>query len=389
MPLVDRMRPFTSTIFAEMSALAVQHDAINLGQGFPDTDGPASMLAAAVDAINGGDNQYPPGIGVPALRHAIVEHERAEYGFDLDPDSQVLVTVGATEAISGALLGLVEPGREVVMIEPYYDSYAACVALAGGLRKTVPLVPDGDGFVLDRDALAAAFSPNTAAVLVNSPHNPTGTVLGDDDLAEIARLAIEHDVVVISDEVYEHLVFDGRVQRPISSLPGMAERTLRISSAAKTFSCTGWKVGWLTGPADLVAAARAAKQFLSYVGSGPFQPAVAHALRHEMDWARRNAAELQRKRSVLSEALRTAGFDVHRSEAGYFVCADPRPLGYSDGAEFCRTLPTEVGVAAVPVSAFVDDTASWQHLVRFAFCKRDEVIAEAARRLRNLGTAGS
>ncbi|MGB3303890.1 pyridoxal phosphate-dependent aminotransferase [Gordonia sp. (in: high G+C Gram-positive bacteria)] len=383
MPLVDRMRPFTSTIFAEMSALAVEHDAINLGQGFPDTDGPASMLAAAVNAIKSGDNQYPPGIGVPALRHAIAEHERDFYGIELDADTQVLVTVGATEAISGAILGLVEPGREVVMIEPYYDSYAACVALAGGVRKTVPLVPDGDGFVLDRDALGAAFGPNTAAVLVNSPHNPTGTVLSNDDLAEIARLTVEHDAVAISDEVYEHLLFDGRRQTPLSTLPGMAERTLRISSAAKTFSCTGWKVGWLTGPANLVAAARAAKQFLSYVGSGPFQPAVAHALRTEMAWAERNGADLERKRTVLSDALRSAGFDVHRSEAGYFVCADIRPLGHTDGAQFCRELPAQVGVAAVPVSAFVDDTASWQHLVRFAFCKRDEVIAEAADRLRS------
>ncbi|MGB3696584.1 MAG: pyridoxal phosphate-dependent aminotransferase [Gordonia sp. (in: high G+C Gram-positive bacteria)] len=384
MPLVDRMRPFTSTIFAEMSALALTHDAINLGQGFPDTDGPASMLAAAVEAINGGDNQYPPGIGVPALRHAVAEHERACYGIELDADTQVLVTVGATEAISGALLGLVEPGSEVVMIEPYYDSYAACVALAGGTRKTVPLVPDGDGFVLDRDALAAAFGPDTAAVLVNSPHNPTGTVLGDDDLAEIARLTIAHDAIAICDEVYEHLLFDGRTQTPLSTLPGMAERTLRISSAAKTFNCTGWKVGWITGPADLVAAARAAKQFLTYVGSGPFQPAVAHALRTEMAWAAANAADLERKRNVLSDALRDAGFGVHRSEAGYFVCADPRPLGYTDGDRFCRELPARIGVAAVPVSAFVDDTASWQHLVRFAFCKRDEVIAEAAARLRGL-----
>lgn len=384
MPLVDRMRPFTSTVFAEMSALAVKHDAINLGQGFPDSDGPASMLAAAVDAIESGGNQYPPGIGVPSLRHAIAAHERDHYGIDRDPDSQVLVTVGATEAIAGALLGLVEPGREVVMIEPYYDSYAACVALAGGVRRTVPLVRDGDGFVLDRSALAAAFGPNTAAVLVNSPHNPTGTVLTDDDLAQIARLTIEYDAVAITDEVYEHLLFDGRGQHPLALLPGMAERTLRISSAAKTFACTGWKVGWITGPADLVAAARAAKQFLTYVGSGPFQPAVAHALRTEMAWVRANAADLARKRTVLSNALRTAGFDVHRSEAGYFVCADPRPLGYSDGFEFCREMPARIGVAAVPVSAFVDDDQPWRHLVRFAFCKRDEVIAEAAERLGSL-----
>ncbi|WP_051198867.1 pyridoxal phosphate-dependent aminotransferase [Gordonia shandongensis] len=384
MSLVARMAPFTSTIFAEMSALAVEHDAVNLGQGFPDTDGPASMLAAAVDAITGGRNQYPPGAGIPELREAISEQQRLDYGLDYRPDDQVLVTVGATEAIAGAILGTVEPGDEVVMIEPYYDSYAATVALAGGVRRTVPLVGDGDGFVLDREALAAAFGPRTSAVLVNSPHNPTGTVLSRDDLAEIARLAVEHDAIVISDEVYEHLMFDGRVHVPIATLPGMAERTVRISSAAKTFSCTGWKVGWLSGPPHLVAAARAAKQYLSYVGSGPFQPAVAHALRTERDWVRQTAADLERKRTLLSTALRETGFDVHRSEAGYFVCADPRPLGYDDGAQFCRDLPAVTGVAAVPVSAFVDDQDGWRHLVRFAFCKRDEVLDEAVARLERL-----
>ncbi len=300
---VERLRPFSSTIFAEMSALAVAHDAVNLGQGFPDTDGPASMLAAAKDAISTGHNQYPPGIGVPALRHAVARHQREHYGLDYDADSEVLITVGATEAIAGAIVGLVEPGREVVMIEPYYDSYAATVAMAGGVRRVVPLIADGDGFRLDRERLADAFGPKTSVVLVNSPHNPTGTVLSDDDLAEIARLCIEHDVVAVTDEVYEHLLFNGRTHTPLATLPGMRERTLRISSAAKTFNCTGWKVGWISGQSELVAAARAAKQFMTYVGSGPFQPAVAVALDNEMEWVRKSAAELEAKRDLLASAI--------------------------------------------------------------------------------------
>lgn len=277
-----RLRPFMTTIFAEMSALAVEHDAINLGQGFPDTDGPESMLEAARRAITDGHNQYPPGIGVPELRHAVARHQREHYDLDYDPDREVLVTVGATEAIAGAIVGLIEPGDEVIMIEPYYDSYAATVAMAGGVRRVVPLIPDGDGFRLDRDRLADAFGPKSAVLMLNSPHNPTGTVLSDDDLAEIARLCLEFDVIAVTDEVYEHLLFDGRTHTPLATLPGMRERTLRISSAAKTFNCTGWKVGWISGPPELIAATRTAKQYMSYVGSGPFQPAVAHALDNEM-----------------------------------------------------------------------------------------------------------
>lgn len=383
---VSRLRPFSSTIFAEMSALAVAHDAVNLGQGFPDTDGPAAMLDAARDAIFSGRNQYPPGLGVPELRAAVARHQREHYGLDYDPDTEILVTVGATEAIAGAVVGLTEPGREVVMVEPYYDSYAATVAMAGGIRRTVPLIADGDGFRLDRDRLAHAFGPDTALILVNSPHNPTGTVLHDDDLAEIARLCIEHDVIAVTDEVYEHLLFDGRTHTPLATLPGMRERTLRISSAAKTFNCTGWKVGWISGPAELVAAARAAKQFMTYVGSGPFQPAVALALDTEMEWVAKSAAGLEAKRDLLSSALADAGFGVHRSEATYFVCADPRPLGFDDGEQFCRMLPERIGVAAVPVSVFADHKEPWRHMVRFAFAKRDDVIAEAAQRLRRLGS---
>ncbi|WP_279103514.1 pyridoxal phosphate-dependent aminotransferase [Gordonia paraffinivorans] len=379
-----RLRPFMTTIFAEMSALAVEHDAINLGQGFPDTDGPESMLEAARRAITDGHNQYPPGIGVPELRHAVARHQREHYDLDYDPDREVLVTVGATEAIAGAIVGLIEPGDEVIMIEPYYDSYAATVAMAGGVRRVVPLIPDGDGFRLDRDRLADAFGPKSAVLMLNSPHNPTGTVLSDDDLAEIARLCLEFDVIAVTDEVYEHLLFDGRTHTPLATLPGMRERTLRISSAAKTFNCTGWKVGWISGPPELIAATRTAKQYMSYVGSGPFQPAVAHALDNEMGWVHHSAAALQSKRDMITAALLDAGFDVHRSEATYFVCADPRPLGIDDGIEFCRSLPGRIGVAAVPVSVFADDKAPWNHMVRFAFAKRDDVIAEAAERLRRL-----
>lgn len=382
--IVKRLQPFSSTIFAEMSQLAVEHDAINLGQGFPDTDGPEAMLAAAQEAIATGQNQYPPGPGIPALRAAVARHQLDHYGLHYDPDTEILITVGATEAIAGAIVGLTEPGSEVVMIEPYYDAYAAATAMAGAQRVTVPLVADGDGFVLDRDALAAAVTPDTALVVINSPHNPTGTVLSDDDLAAIAKACIDNDVVALTDEVYEHLLFDGRKHTPLATLPGMKERTLRVSSAGKTFNVTGWKVGWISGPAELIAAARAAKQYMSYVGSGPFQPAIAVALDNEMEWVKHSAAALQRKRDLISSALDDVGFEVHRSEGTYFVCADPRPLGYHDGAALCRDLPGRIGVAAVPVSAFVDHPEPWNHLVRFAFAKRDEVIEQAAERLRKL-----
>ncbi|EME23049.1 pyridoxal phosphate-dependent aminotransferase [Rhodococcus triatomae] len=382
---VERLRPFTSTIFAEMTALAVRTGAINLGQGFPDTDGPAAMLERARDAIAGGLNQYPPGPGMPELRAAIAADREARYGQKFDPDREVLVTVGATEAISATLLGLVEPGQEVVLVEPYYDSYAAAVALAGGVRRTVPLVADGAGFALDLDALRAAVSPRTRMLVVNTPHNPTGTVLSDAELAAIADIAVRNDVLVLSDEVYEHLLFDGRTHTPIATLPGMAERTVTISSAAKTFAVTGWKTGWACGPAELIDGVRAAKQFMSFVAGGPFQPAVAYALTHEIPWVTAQREALQRKRDVLGGALSEAGFDVRDSAGTYFVCADISPLTTSTNAlEFCRALPERVGVAAVPVSVFADHKEPWNQLVRFAFCKRDEVLAEAAERLHGL-----
>jgi N-succinyldiaminopimelate aminotransferase len=379
--LVPRLQPFTSTIFAEMTALAARTGAVNLGQGFPDTDGPAGMLETARSAISNGHNQYPPGPGIPELRNAVAEHRRTRYGLVHDPDTEVLITVGATEAISAALLALVHQGDEVLLVEPYYDSYAAAVALAGAARRCVPLVPDGDRFALDLDALAGAITPVTRVLLLNSPHNPTGTVLRRAELEGLAALAVEHDLLVITDEVYEHLVFEGAHHLPIATFPGMAQRTLSVSSAGKTFSVTGWKIGWVCGPARLVAAVRAAKQFLTFVGGAPFQPAVAYALRAEHDWVRAHRRVLEDKQQRLAAGLRTAGFGVRRSEGTYFVCADIRPLGYVDGVEFCRELPGRAGVVAVPVQVFVDEPAPWRHLVRFAFCKRNEVLDEAIARL--------
>ncbi|WP_407640513.1 pyridoxal phosphate-dependent aminotransferase [Actinokineospora iranica] len=367
-----------------MTALAARTGAVNLGQGFPDTDGPAGMLAAAQEAIASGINQYPPGPGRPELRAAIAA-SRARYGTAFDPDTEILVTVGATEAIAASLLALVEAGDEVILFEPYYDSYAASVAMAGATRKVVSLAEEPSGrFGLDVDALRAAVTPRTRVVLVNTPHNPTGTVLTRAELEAIAAVCVEHDLVAITDEVYEDLLFDGRAHVPLGSLPGMAERTLTISSAGKSFNCTGWKIGWVCGPADLVAAVRAAKQFLTFVGGAPFQPAVAHALRAESAWVAGLRDSLQDKRTRLSAGLAEAGFGVRAAEGTYFVCADVRPLGFTDGLQFCRDLPERVGVAAVPVQVFTDDPDRWRHLVRFAFCKRDDVLDEAIARLRRL-----
>ena len=375
------MRPFTSTIFAEMSALALRTGAINLGQGFPDTDGPPSLLADAAANITGGLNQYPPGPGIPALRAAVAEHQSRFHAMSVDPED-VLVTTGATEAIAAAVLGLCEPGDEVVTFQPYYDSYAATVALAGAVLKAVPLRPPSFGF--DADELRAAFSPRTRVVLLNTPHNPTGAVFTPAQLAQIGELAAEFGAVVVADEVYEHMVFSGHAHVPIATLPGMAERTLTISSAGKTFSVTGWKVGWVHGPSELVAAVRAAKQFLTYVSGAPFQPAIAAALALPDSFYSDLASGLQRKRDLLSDGLSAAGFTVYPSAGTYFVVTDVAALGVTDGAEFCWRLPELVGVAAVPVSVFCADPELGRTLVRFAFCKRDEVLAEAVSRLAGL-----
>lgn len=381
-PLVTRMTGFGSTIFAEMTQAALRYDAVNLGQGFPDTDGPQELLDIARESIASGLNQYSPAIGMPVLREAVAAHQQRFYDIEVDPDTQVLVTVGATEAIAAAILALVEPGEEVVTFEPFYDSYAASIALAGGVRRTVPLrFPD---LAVDEEALRAAFGPRTRAVLLNSPHNPTGKVFTRAELELVASLAREYDAVVISDEVYEHLTFDGTTHIPIATLPGMAERTLTISSGGKTFSLTGWKVGWVHGPVELVAAVRAVKQFLTFVGSGPFQPAIAHGLGLPKEFFTGFAAEMQGKRDILIEALTGVGLPVMPCQGTYFVIADASPLGVSDAVEFCRRLPAEVGVVGVPVSAFCDNTEPVATLVRFAFCKREEVLREGAARLARL-----
>lgn len=381
---VQRLQPYAVTIFAEMSALAARLGAVNLGQGFPDEDGPAEMLKVAQNAIAEGHNQYPPGLGIPELRHAIAAQRKRHYGIDYNPDTEVLVTVGATEAIAASVLGLVEPGSEVLVIEPFYDSYSPVIAMAGCVRTAVPLVADGAGFRIDTDGLRRAVTPKTRALILNSPHNPTGAVASDAELRAVAALAIEHDLLVITDEVYEQLVF-GVQHLPLAGYPGMAGRTVTISSAAKMFNVTGWKIGWACGPAELIAGVRAAKQYLSYVGGSPFQPAVAHALNHEDGWVADLREAFQAKRDRLGNALGDIGFEVHDSHGTYFLCADPRPLGYSDSTQFCAELPHKAGVAAIPMSAFCDPEAPhadlWNHLVRFAFCKRDDTMEEAIRRL--------
>lgn len=370
------------TIFAEMSALAARSGAVNLGQGFPDTDGPTAVLEAAVDALRGGANQYAPGIGVPALRQAIARHQQRHYGIELDPDRQVAVTTGCTEAVAGALLGLVDPGDEVIVLEPYYDSYPAMIAFAGGVRRPVTLrAPD---FRLDPAELEAAVSPRTRMILLNTPHNPTGRVLDGDELAAVARVAQRHDLLVVTDEVYEHLTFDGRRHVPISTLPGMAERTLTLSSAGKSWSVTGWKIGWATGPAELVTALTSAKQWLSYTSGAPLQPAVAVALDQEADFPRRLALDLQERRDELVAGLHAAGLASYTPEGTYFATTDVSALGWTSGIEFCRALPQRAGVVAIPTEVFYDEPdapGAGRHLVRWAFCKRPEVIAEALRRL--------
>ncbi|MEU4043055.1 pyridoxal phosphate-dependent aminotransferase [Streptomyces antibioticus] len=382
-----RLAEFGTTIFAEMSALAASTGSINLGQGFPDTDGPEEIREAAVRALRDGrGNQYPPGPGVPELRTAIAGHQARRYGLVVDPDTEVLVTAGATEAIAATLLALLEPGDEVVALEPYYDSYAACIAMAGATRVPVTLRPDAERtrFRLDLDELRAAVTDRTRLLLINTPHNPTGTVLTRAELTAIAELAVERNLLVVTDEVYEHLVFDDAEHIPLATLPGMRERTVTISSAGKTFSFTGWKVGWLTAPPELVAAVRSAKQFLTYVSSGPFQYAIAEALRLPDSYFDGFRADLLRKRDLLADGLRAAGFEVYLPRGTYFITTDITPFGEKDAHTFCRTLPERAGVVAIPNSVFYDNHEAGRTQVRFAFCKKDEVLTEAADRLRRL-----
>lgn len=383
-PLLNRrLAGMGTTIFAEMSALALRTGSINLGQGFPDTDGPREIAEAAARAVlNGHGNQYPPGPGIPELRAAVAEHQQRFHGLAYDPDTEVLVTAGATEAIAAALLALLEPGDEVIALEPFYDSYAACIAMAGATR--VPLTLRAPGFRPDLDELRALITPRTRLLLINTPHNPTGTVLTLDELRTIAELAVEHDLLVVTDEVYEHLVFGTAVHHPLAALPGMRERTVSISSAGKTFSFTGWKVGWVTAPPALVSAVRTAKQYLTYVSAGPFQYAVAEALRLPDTYFERFRADLQRKRDLLLDGLTAAGLRAFTPEGTYFITTDITPLGEKDGIEFCRSLPERCGVVAIPNAVFYEDPDAGRSLVRFTFCKKDEVLQEAVERLGRL-----
>jgi N-succinyldiaminopimelate aminotransferase len=382
-PLTKKLAGFGTTIFAEMSALAVETGAINLGQGFPDTDGPADVLDAAVEAIRSGVNQYPPGPGIPQLRQAIAEHQQRWYGIDLDPASEIVVTAGATEALAGALLGMLDAGDEVVVFEPMYDSYQAGIALADARAVPVLLAPGDDGrYTFDADELDAAVSGRTKMILLNTPHNPTGKVFTRDELGLIARLAIERDLIVVTDEVYEHLLFDGREHVPMATLPGMFDRTLTISSGGKTFHTTGWKIGWMSGPEPLVSAAKTAKQFLTYVNGAPFQPAMAVGLALPDSYFTGLAATLQTARDHLVAGLRSAGFVAHEPEATYFTTVDIRPVDPSgDGVAFCRSLPERCGVVAVPNEVFYARPEHGRHLVRFACCKRLDVIDDAVAHL--------
>lgn len=370
------------TIFAEMSALARATGAVNLGQGFPDEDGPTEVLEAAREAIASGVNQYPPGLGTLELREAIAAHQERFYGLQVDPEREVLVTAGATEALAASLLAFVDDGDEVVTLEPVYDSYAGVIALAGGRHVPVPLRPPS--FQPDPDELRAAVSDRTRVILLNTPHNPTGAMLDPAFLDLAIELAHRHDAIVVTDEVYEHLVFDDARHVPAATRPGARDRVVTISSAGKTFSTTGWKIGWLTAAPELRDAVLAVKQFLSYVNGAPFQPAIARGLALPDTFFRTTAATLEGKRELLSAGLRDAGFAVSRPSGSYFVIADAAPLGMADAERLCRRLPELAGVVGIPLTAFVhpERREPYRSLVRFAFCKRVEVLEEAAQRLR-------
>ncbi|MFV0432878.1 MAG: aminotransferase class I/II-fold pyridoxal phosphate-dependent enzyme [Leucobacter sp.] len=408
------------TIFAEMTALAQQTGAANLGQGFPDADGPAWVREIAVQAIADGVNQYPPGRGIPELREAIAAHQLRHYGIELDPGTEVLVTAGATEALAATVLALAGPGDEVVTLEPFYDSYTASIAMAGATHVTVPLLPGADGFRLDSDALDAAVGERTRLILINTPHNPTGAVLTRDELQRIAEAARRVDAIVVTDEVYEHLTYGGVAHTPLATLPGMAERTLTVSSAGKTFSLTGWKIGWVAGPAALIDAVLAVKQYLTYSGGAPFQPAIARALVDgDADIAELRES-LAERRDLLIAGLREVGFEVIVPDGTYFVCADASPFlgagssgaggsgagagaggsgvnppedhdsgAYGEtGADFARALPGAVGVACVPLSAFCSPgsaaAAAFAPWVRFTYVKDEQTLRTAIERLRAL-----
>ncbi|GAA1254927.1 aminotransferase class I/II-fold pyridoxal phosphate-dependent enzyme [Janibacter melonis] len=378
--LVRRLRPHGESVFATMSGLALEHGAVNLGQGFPDDPAPQAVVEAARAALAAGHNQYPPSRGVPELREAVARHQREHYDLPVDPATGVAVTTGATGALAASVLGLVEPGDEVVTFEPAYDAYAALVDLAGGTLRRVPLrAPD---LAVDADALAAACGPRTAVILLNSPHNPTGKVFTPAELELVAEQARRHDAVVVTDEVYEHMTFDGVQHVPMASLPGMWERTITISSAGKTFSVTGWKVGWASGAPELVEVVASTSQWLTFSGGAAYQPAVAEGLGRIGELVDPLTRELGRRRDLLVDGLRTAGLEPLVPQGGYFVVADAAPIGVSDAMAWCLEIPQRLGVAAVPVSAFCESPAGVESLVRFAFCKSEDRIREGTARLR-------
>jgi N-succinyldiaminopimelate aminotransferase len=379
-PLLNRrLEGLGTTIFAEMSARAVATGSVNLGQGFPDVDGPREIARKAADAImQGKGNQYPPGPGIPELRSAIADHQQRFYGLGYDPDTEILVTAGATEAVAASLLALLEPGDEVIAFEPYYDSYAANIAMAGATRVPVTLrAPD---FRPDPDELADKITARTRLILLNSPHNPTGSVFTRDELQAIADIAIDRDLLVVTDEVYEHLTYD-REHVPIATIDGMRERTVSVSSAGKAFSFTGWKIGWVTATPELVSAVKTTKQFMTFVSGGPFQYAVAQALALPDEYFASLATDLKKKRDLLVGGLADIGFEVYRPDGTYFITTDVAPLGEKDGIEFCLSLPERVGVVAIPSAVFYDDAEAGRTQVRFAFCKREEILEEALSRL--------
>jgi N-succinyldiaminopimelate aminotransferase len=377
------MSGHTTSIFGEMSSLAAATGSINLGQGFPDTDGPEEMKEIARECIRDGrGNQYPPPHGLPALREAIAAHQKRFYDLDIDGNMGVVVTTGASEALNSAVLALIDDGDEVLVFEPMFDVYAAGISLARGVRVAVPLT--GPGLRPDIDRLRAAVTPRTRAILLNSPHNPSGIVFSRAELEAVAAIALEHDLLVISDEAYEHLWFDDHVHIPISTLPGMFDRTITIGSGGKMFSFTGWKVGWASGPTDLIAAVRVVRQHLTYVSGGPFQHAMAHGLGMPDQYYTEYRRSMSEQRDILSAGLASLGFEVIPSQGSYYLTTDVRSVGAPDGLTFCRELPHQVRVVAIPHQVFCYDESVGKPFVRWAFCKRPAVLKEAIDRLGGL-----
>ena len=376
-----RLQGFTSTIFSEMSTLATATGSLNLGQGFPDADGPDVVIRGAIRAIEAGYNQYPPLSGIVELRSAIARHQRRHRGIDVDIESEILVTAGATEALAACCLSLCEPGDEVITFEPFYDAYAASIALAGARHRVVPLhAPD---WTFDPADVEAVVTDRSRMILVNTPHNPTGKVFSRVELEVIADVCRRHDLLAVTDEVYEHLVYES-AHVSLATLPAMAQRTITISSAAKTFSVTGWKVGWVCASAELIAAIRAAKQFLTYVNAGPFQYAVAEGLDHCDEYLVEAARVLRGKRDLLAAGLTAAGFDVLASPGTFFLTTDISAVTNEDAETFCRHLPHRCGVVAIPSSVFYDDRDRGRHFVRWMFSKRVDVLEDAVERLSRL-----